>query len=137
MRFQLYCAWLAEALLVGGRPAEALEAVDDAIRRAERTDERWFFPELLRIRGNALIARAGSAPSGAANECFTQSLEWARKQQALSWELRTAIDIARLRLGTGPAHSYRQLQTVYSRFSEGFGTGDLQRAKGLLSELET
>ncbi|HVM78488.1 MAG TPA: winged helix-turn-helix domain-containing protein [Stellaceae bacterium] len=136
VRFQLYCAWLAETLAAAGRPAEALEAVGDALRRAERTDERWYFPELLRIRGNLLILEGGSHAVEAASDCFSQSLQWAQRQEALSWELRTIIDVARLRLGDmTPARARSQLQAVYDRFREGFGTGDLLRAGRLLAEL--
>jgi predicted ATPase/DNA-binding winged helix-turn-helix (wHTH) protein len=135
MRFQLYCAWLAETLAAAGRPAEALNAIDDAIRRAERTDERWYFPELLRIRGRILVDE-GASRAAEASESFSQSLEWARKQKALSWELRTTADVARLRVGDmSPAQSLELLQTVYGRFSEGFQTGDLLTARRLLDEL--
>jgi len=138
VRFQLYCAWLAEALAAAGRPAEALEAVGDALRRAERTDERWYFPELLRIRGNALILEGRPHAAEAASECFSQSLQWAQKQRALSWELRTTIDVARLRLGDmSKALARGQLHAVYGRFSEGFKTGDLLTAEGLSAELAT
>ncbi|HYC13715.1 MAG TPA: winged helix-turn-helix domain-containing protein [Stellaceae bacterium] len=136
VRFQLYCAWLAETLSAAGRPVEALEAIDDALRRAERTDERWYFPELLRIRGNALMQEGRPQAAAAANECFSQSQQWARKQEALSWELRTAVDVAQLRLGeTSPARARSQLQSVYGLFREGFETGDLLKAARLLREL--
>ena len=136
MRFQLYCAWLAETLVAAGRPTEALEAIDGAIGRAERTNERWYFPELLRIRGNVLILEGWSGAAEAASDCFAQSLEWARRQKALSWELRTTIDVARFRPGAmSPARALDLLQTVYSRFTEGFETGDLIMARSLLDEL--
>jgi predicted ATPase len=51
MRFQLYLVWLAEVVGSAGQVVEALAAIDEALERAERTDERWYIPELLRLRG--------------------------------------------------------------------------------------
>jgi hypothetical protein len=71
-----------------------------------------------------------------ADEHFMQALNWARRQGALSWELRTMTSLARLwqRKGRkGEAHS--SLAAVYGRFSEGFATADLRAAKLLLYSL--
>jgi predicted ATPase/DNA-binding winged helix-turn-helix (wHTH) protein len=137
VRFTLYSAWLAETLDKAGRPSEALVAVDNALRRAESTDERWFFPELLRVRGNLMIQEGTSGATEAASDCFSRSLNWAQKQKVLSWELRTTMDLTRLRLADiGLAQARLLLQSVYGRFSEGFQTGDLVAARRLLAELE-
>jgi len=67
---------------------------------------------------------------------FRQALDGARRQQALSWELRTATSFARLLRSQGrAADAIACLQPVYDRFTEGFGTGDLIAAKQLLNEL--
>jgi len=136
VRFTLYSAWLAETLGEAGRYTAGLSAVDSALQRAESTDERWFFPELLRIRGKLLLAEGGSRAVGSAGDCFARSLDWAQKQKALSWELRTTMELARLRRAEiGAARSRDLLRSVYSRFTEGFQTGDLLAARGLLAEL--
>jgi predicted ATPase len=60
----------------------------------------------------------------------------AREQGALFWELRVALSLARLLRGQGrSAEAMGILQPVYGRFTEGFGTADLQAAKGLLQQL--
>ena len=65
-----------------------------------------------------------------------RSLERAHTQGALSWELRTALSLAWLERSQGRTSEPRQLlQGVYDRFTEGFGTSDLKRAKQLLDEL--
>jgi predicted ATPase len=57
----------------------------------------------------------------------------AREQGALSWELRVALSLARLLRDQGrSADAVAILRPVYDRFTEGFGTADLQRAKKLL-----
>jgi predicted ATPase len=66
-----------------------------------------------------------------------QSRDWARRQGALSWELRTSTSLARLQKDQGRIAEARSLlQSVYDRFSEGFETADLKTAKQLLNCLQ-
>jgi predicted ATPase len=72
----------------------------------------------------------------AAEDHFRQALGWARRQGALSWELRTATSLARLWRDRGRADAARRLlRPICDRFTEGFGTADLKAAKALLAEL--
>jgi predicted ATPase len=74
--------------------------------------------------------------SAAAERAFIASLDWARQQQAKSWELRTATGYARLMREQGRAgEAYDLLAPVYAWFTEGFATKDLKDAKALLDEL--
>jgi predicted ATPase len=67
---------------------------------------------------------------------FEHSLTVARAQQARSWELRTAISLARLLSDQGKRQSAHDLLApVYEWFTEGFDTSDLRNAKALLGEL--
>jgi len=78
------------------------------------------------------------APEAAATaeDHFRQALDWARRQGALSWELRAATSLARLLRNQGrPADAIACLQPVFDRFTEGFGTADLIAAKQLLEDL--
>jgi predicted ATPase len=60
----------------------------------------------------------------------------AREQGALFWELRVALSLARLLRDQGRStDAIGTLQPVYDRFTEGFTTADLQRAKTLLEQL--
>jgi predicted ATPase len=62
-----------------------------------------------------------------------QSLDWARQQGALSWELRTSTSLALLQHDQGRIAEARSLlQSVYDRFSEGFDKADLKTAKACL-----
>jgi predicted ATPase/DNA-binding winged helix-turn-helix (wHTH) protein len=133
IRFQLYLVWLAEALWIAEEFDEALEAIDQTLERAQRTEERWYLPELLRIRGELLIRRGGSDAIAAARQHFAESLHCAREQKARSWELRTVISVARL--PSSGHNAYASLRSVLDGFSEGFETADLRAARRLLSEL--
>ena len=107
---------------------QARIAIEEALERAERTEERLYFPELLRLRGELLLA---DGDAEAAHACFDQSLRNAREQNAISWELRTATCLARCQPGR-----VAPLRSVLQRFTEGFMTGDVTTGKRLLEELQ-
>lgn len=127
---------LARGLGAAGLTAEALRTVDDALDRSERGGELWCRAELLRIKGE-LFRSDGSAPAlRAAEDHYRQALDWARRQEALSWELRAATSLASLWRQRGMiAEAEGLLSQVYDRFDEGFGTGDLKAARALMDEL--
>jgi predicted ATPase len=126
-------ASMADALGRDGKVAEGLSTIDEALARSESNEERWCVAELLRIKGE-LILREGAPPAArAAKEHFLHSLDWARRQGALSWELRTSTSLAHLQHDQGRTAEARSLlQSVYDRFSEGFETADLKTAKAYL-----
>jgi predicted ATPase len=72
----------------------------------------------------------------AAAECLERAIAVARGQEAKLYELRTTLSLARLwRDQRKRKEAYELLAPVYSWFTEGFGTKDLNEAKALLSEL--
>jgi hypothetical protein len=108
----------------------------DAITRAEAGIASWCRPELLRIEAEAILQDARSSSDGAAEALFRRSLDAAREQGALSWELRTATSLARLwRKQDRGREGHTLLASIYARFTEGFGTADLARARSLMHEL--
>jgi predicted ATPase len=83
--------------------------------------------------GAAICGRKRIASRGS---CFQQALTIARRQQAKSWELRTATSLARLWKQQGKRSEARALLApLYDWFTEGFDTADLQTAKALLQAL--
>ena len=125
----------AHALGRIGRPRQALEAIDRSIAVCDRLNERWFFPELLRFKGEIVLGDGGPA-TGDAETLFQSAVALARRQGALSWELRAASSLARLRQQQGRHDAARDaLAPVYDRFGEGFTTADLQTAAALLRDL--
>lgn len=124
---------LAESLVGAGQTAEALITIDDALVQSEREEERWCIAELLRIKGEIILLGNSSIGLDGAENLFLQSLDWARRQGARSWELRTSMSLARLLQRQGRISDARTLlDNVYSQFTEGFGTADLIEAKTLL-----
>jgi predicted ATPase len=127
---------LAAGFARAGQIADGLAVAKQAIERAERTNARWMFPESLRIKGELLLSQAAIGAENAAEDYFWQALDWARRQGALSLELRAATSLARLLGDRGrSADATALLQPAYDRFTEGFATGDLKAAKALLDDL--
>jgi tetratricopeptide (TPR) repeat protein len=82
------------------------------------------------------ISLQQSPDLAAAEDHFSRSLDWARGQQALSWELRTAMSLARLLRDQHRIVEARDLlASVYDQFTEGLGTADPRAAKSLLAQL--
>jgi predicted ATPase len=126
---------LADELASTGRIDEGLAEVDAALQCAEESESLWCMPEILRIKGE-ILARRDPANAATAEDHFVRSLDWARRQQALAWELRTATSLARLRQRQHRGGEARELlSAVYSRFTEGFATADLAQARALLRDL--
>jgi len=80
------------------------------------------------------------APGAAAfaEDLFRRSIGFARAQSALSWELRSATDLApaATRSKFAAAKRAKRLASVYGLFAEGYGTADLKAAKSLLDEFD-
>jgi predicted ATPase len=130
-----YLALLAEAYGAGGRAAEGLAALAEALALIDTTEARIYTAELSRLKGALLLQQA--VPDAVQAEiCFQQALAVARQQQAKSLELRAAMSLARLWQSQGQRQeAYDLLAPVYAWFTEGFDTADLQDAKALLQDL--
>jgi adenylate cyclase len=126
-------ATLAEIELERGRTKEGLATIDEALAFAEETGERFWEAEIHRLKGELLLL----AGEGACVEaCFQTALDLARRQGALSLELRAATSLAGLWKDTGRGQEARPLlAAVYDRFTEGHDTSDLRDAKALLDSL--
>jgi predicted ATPase/DNA-binding winged helix-turn-helix (wHTH) protein len=130
-RTAFLCA-LAQGLVSTQRTTEALMVIGDALDHCVDTGEAWCEPEVLRIRG-LLFQQQDRA---AAEICFRRSLRQAEEQGALSWALRTSLDLAGLLRSQGRADEAAvELVRVRSRFTEGFGTCDVASAATLLAGL--
>jgi predicted ATPase len=126
---------LAEAMAQLGDVDGALDLVEECIAQIERPDweERWNFANILRIKGTLLSAKGDLE---GAESSYLASLDWARRQQAKSWELRAATSCARLMRDQGRIReAYDLVAPIYGWFTEGFATKDLKEAKALLDEL--
>jgi predicted ATPase/DNA-binding winged helix-turn-helix (wHTH) protein len=126
---------LVQGLAAVGQFAEGMALVDESMRRVETNGDVSYLPELLRVKGNLLLA-IPQPNVEYAEICFTQSLELSRRQGARAWELRTSTDLAALLADQGRSDSARTLlQPVFGQFTEGSDTADLKAAERLLATL--
>jgi tetratricopeptide (TPR) repeat protein len=128
-------ATLAEGMALTGDFDNALSLIDEQIEQVERPgwEERAHYAEILRLKGWMLSLKGDLA---GAERNYLASLDWAREQQAKSWELRTSTSLAKLWEAQGKRkEAYDLLAPVYDWFTEGFDTKDLKEAKALLREL--
>jgi len=101
----------------------------------DTTGERWYAPELYRLKGDLLLQQHADNQAEA-ETCFQQAITVAQNQQAKSLELRAATSLARLWQQQGKRQeAHDLLAPVYHWFTEGFDTLDLKDAKALLDEL--
>jgi adenylate cyclase len=124
----------ADAQLASGKPEAALAAVAAGLKAVEKTGGAPLKAELHRLRGEALLAGAGTVSE--AETAMQHAIDVARRQNAKSWELRGAVSLARLRRQQGRTEEAAALLApIYAWFTEGFDTADLKEAKALLDNL--
>jgi predicted ATPase len=129
--------------------------VAEALTMADKTGERYYDPELYRLKGQLTLQQLSVASSqlsvpnprrptpstqaeAEAEACFLKAIEIARQQQAKSWELRAVMSLSRLWQSQGKKDEARQLLAeIYGWFTEGFDTKDLQEAQALLGNWDS
>jgi DNA-binding winged helix-turn-helix (wHTH) protein/predicted ATPase len=145
-----FLALLAEAYWKKGQAEDGLSVLAEALATVHKTGERHYEAELYRLKGDLTLAQSSvhlassvtnpnsptPDPQTQAETCFLKAIEIARRQQAKSLELRATMSLARLWQQQGKTEAARQeLAEIYSWFTEGFDTKDLQEAKALMEEL--
>jgi len=109
--------------------------VAEALALVDKIGMRMGEAGLYMLKGWLLLARSGENQAEA-EFCFHRAVDITRRQSAKFLELRAVMSLARLWQGQdkrGEVHTL--LSEVYTWFTEGFDTKDLQEAKALLEEL--
>jgi len=123
----------AEVYASVGQVAEALRLLDDALEGIDTSGEHWWEAEVYRLKGELLLQQ-GVPDELQAEACFRRALQVARRQQARSFELRTALHLSQLWRRRGRHKAARRLLAeIYGWFTEGFDTADLEEARALLA----
>jgi predicted ATPase len=127
---------LAGGLAALGQHGAALTAIDEAISLAKGNGPSFYSPEILRIKG-AILAAMPQSDGVEAEAWLLRSFNQAKSQGDLSWELRTAMSLAKLMSKQGRVEQGRTLLAdVYGRFTEGFATADLQEARRQMENMK-
>ena len=128
----LMLAHICEASLQADRPCDAIAWMERLMSDNPKEDH-WCSCEVLRVQG--LLAQV-QGDEGAAAELMQSAVALARRQGALSWELRSTMSLSRLWAGQGrTGEALEALLAVHGRYAEGFGARDLVQAKALIEEL--
>ena len=134
-----YLALRAATCAVLGRVDEGLVLINEACRLIKVHGERYYEPEVLRIRGELLLLRARSGSSvdiGLADDAFGEAMHSARLLEFRSLELRIATSLARSYLAEGQTdRAVESLQSALDGLVQGFETRDQKVARELLSKL--
>jgi DNA-binding winged helix-turn-helix (wHTH) protein/predicted ATPase len=125
-------AQIAEVLGKTHQSQEGLRVLEDALAITDRTGERYYEAELYRLKGELLLIEG----TNQVEQCFRQSIEIARRQEAKSLEVRASTSMARLYRDQGRREQARNLlSAIYGTFTEGFDSADLREAKALLDDV--
>ena len=125
---------LAVSLAKEGERVEALALIDESIAVQLAAKRPLHLPGLFLTKG--LVFLSGESPeNAAAQECLEEAMTLARKQSALSFELRAALELARLWMDWGQIQGAHDLiEPIYHRFTEGLATPDLILARQILEQ---
>jgi class 3 adenylate cyclase/tetratricopeptide (TPR) repeat protein len=128
-------ATLAEAVALQNDCDAGLRLIEECLQQIEQPgwQERSHLAEVLRLKGWMLMRQNRT---DAAEEALRRAIDWARQQQARSWELRAATTLAELLAARGNHAAARDLLApIYGWFTEGFETHDLAAARAMLEGL--
>jgi len=116
-----------------GEVDAGLKVLSEALESVEETGERYWEAEFHRLHAVLLLMKGNETK---AESSLVKAIEIARDQEAKSWELRAATDLAGLwRKQVKKEQAHQLLSEIYGWFTEGFDTPDLLAAKSLLDEL--
>ena len=128
----LYYALIAEAEEGEGRTDEAVALLGELFAVIELSGERWIEAEAHRQRGN-LLRRRGAENFAQAEAAFLTALDTARRQKAPVFELRAALDLARLYNDLDQQRRAREcLEPVLLGLPEGLKLREVEQARDLL-----
>jgi predicted ATPase len=126
----------AEACVDKGQTAEGWAVLEQVLAEVGRSEWCFYAAELYRIQGE-LRLRQTAPDTQQAERCLRHALDLAHRAQAKWWELRATMSLCRLWQRQGKHQEAHELLVhVYSWFTEGFDTADLQEARVLLHELQ-
>ncbi len=128
---------LAEAHVKDEDFGAALGAVAEGMEFADRNEDVYWKPELLRLRGAIHLRAETPGCEEEGERAFQAAIDTARAEEARVLELRSTASLSRLWQWQGRhAEALAALSAIYATFTEGFDTNDLRDARALLDLLK-
>ncbi|WP_172786836.1 MULTISPECIES: adenylate/guanylate cyclase domain-containing protein [Bradyrhizobium] len=123
---------VALAIADVGEVETGLEILDELIAGTGQSGQHWLDAELHRVRGK-LLSRENPSDESSAEDALRRALEIARHQQTRTFELRSALELARLYKTNGRAGALSEvLAPVLAEFEAEHGLPEFAEAKALL-----
>jgi len=136
LRMELICD-LAAGLVAVDQHEEALKLVIDAIDAEQREKRFLHMPALLRAKGVILASRSHEGHAEA-EKSLLSSIDWAQRQSAALFELRSATDLAGLLLVQGRiSEAYKHVSAALSRTPVDVVSPCHERARHILSRFQS
>ena len=133
-RFLPLLGELAACCLEAGQIERGLEMIEDVLARCNDRQERWYLPELIRIKGELMLKSPRHSEHAEAH--FREAIDIAVEQGARFWELRCAASLARFMMAAGQSAEARAiLKNVTGSFAEGSEIADMRSARELMAQL--
>jgi len=125
---------VAAANAEAGQFEAGLEILRELISSTEQSGQHWLDAELHRSQGELLL-RLGPSNVSMAEDAFRTALEIARTQQTKTFELRSAVGLARLYRANGRAEAIPEvLAPVLVDFDTGRDLPEIEEAEALLKQ---
>lgn len=129
--YGMWVVRLADACLQVGDIAAGLAITTAVLETPTRLGIAVGLAQIYQLHGELLL-RQETPDRRAAETCFTQALEIARRQEARTLELHAALSLAKLWQFEKPEAARRLLEETCAWFTEGRDTRDWQEAQALL-----
>jgi len=115
---------------------EALALIDESVAAEVASDRALHLPGLFLAKGQVFTHGAPDFP--VAEQFLERSMQLARQQSALAFELRAALELARIWMARNEVQRVHDLiAPIYDRFTEGFETHDLVLARTLIKQIRS
>lgn len=129
-----YASMVAEVESELGHREDALQRLEESLRRARVSGDGYSLMHVLYRLGNVLLAKEPDSAPGEAH--LREAIALARERSARMVELRAAVPLCKLLLRRGQRTEARELLVpLYHQFTEGFDTPDLKRARAVIEEI--
>jgi hypothetical protein len=116
---------------------EALALVVNALDVQQRGGKFLYMPALFRVKG-LILASSSAEDYPEAEKSLLSSIEWARRQSANLFELKSAIDLAELLLSQKRmAEAYRHVSAALNQTPDGIVSPVHDRARQILSRFQS
>jgi len=141
LAYSYFCSLFIDLLKISGNLSGAIDITDKTLEQITSSNEKYFYAELLRIKGEILLLEGGKTSTLEAEDCLIKALDISNSQFAKSLALRTLISLSEFTEITGfttitSKEISDKLNTLLEEIGEGSDTIDITNAKANYKKLQ-